>query len=121
MKSQYYKGLKLNNKGFVKGIFSVFVLGIGIFVIVSFAMPYYRHNIFTSYVDNILDADRVNLSRVRERVMTSASELKVPLNEENLIVELHNGRVSLQASWSEVVDFWGYYQKTLHFNINTEH
>ena len=109
---------RLDNQGFIKGVFTVSLIGLMIFIIISFAMPYYRHNILTSYSTSIVEADLGNIQKIRERVMASASEMKVPLNEENLIVESYDGKIALQASWTEVVDFWGYYQKKLYFNIN---
>jgi hypothetical protein len=111
---------RLDNQGFIKGIMGIALAGLVIFIIISFAMPYYRHNILTSYSGSILDADNITIQKVRKRVMASASELKVPLDEKNLIVQSYDGKIALQASWIEVIDFWGLYQKKLYFNIKAE-
>jgi hypothetical protein len=115
-----YMKYRLDNQGFIKGILGVALVGLLVFIIISFAMPYYRQNILTSYSGSILNADNITIQKVRTRVMASARELKVPLKEENLAVQSSDGRISIQASWTEIVDFWGFYQKTLYFNIKAE-
>jgi hypothetical protein len=59
---------------------------------------------------------------IKSEIMKDAEELHVPLDEENLSVVVTPTKiVKVRATWSETVDFWGYYQKQLDFVMETEY
>lgn len=107
-----------DNKGFVKGLFAILLIGVLLFIGISFAKPYYRYSILKSYSKSILEAGFGDTEKLKKRILTSADELKVPLTENNITVQQYNNTVTLKANWSEVVDLLGYYQRKLNFNID---
>ena len=112
------------DKGFIRGFF-LLVLFVGVAVVlVVFAKPYIRYNTLRSHTKDILMMELGNISTIKEKVMADAVELHVPLKEEDLSVtqQGEQGKViRVKASWSETVDFWGYYQKKLDFDLDEEY
>ena len=53
--------------------------------------------------------------------MADAEELNVPLAEEDLEVAIDKKNISVKATWSETVDFFGYYQKTFDFVMEEDY
>jgi len=49
-----------------------------------------------------------------------AQELKLPIGEEDISVNVTNKTVLINTSWAETVDFFGVYQKELDFSVNIE-
>ncbi len=113
----------LGSRGSVKSIFVLAVLVALVYVGISFGRPYYRFIAFRSDTTDTLEEDfgDQDLKTIREKVLADASSLKVPLNEEDLEVTKDDKRVRVRATWSEVVDFWGYYRKQLDFAIDEEY
>jgi hypothetical protein len=112
---------RLGNRGFVKLVFIIAVFVALVFVGFSFGRPYYRYNTLRSYTQDQLEMELGNLQMIREKVLADAASLNIPLKEENLEVTQDGKRVRVKATWSEVVDFWGYYQKQLDFNMVVEY
>jgi len=56
-------------------------------------------------------------------VLKRAAQLGIPLDENSLEVTRDDFKktVTVKAHWSEVVDFWGYYSKTLHFRLKEQY
>lgn len=111
----------IGNKGSVGGIFWLIIFIAVIYVGISFSKPYYRAYTLGSHTRDFLKTDIGNLEAIKKNVMKDAEELKVPLNEKNLEVFLVNKIIKVKASWSETVDFWGYYQKQLDFSMEEEY
>jgi hypothetical protein len=112
------------NRGFIKGFFLLALFVAASFLLISFGKPYYRYNTLRSHTKDILMMELGNEQAIREKVMEDAAELHVPLEEENLTVSRQGpeGKVMrVKATWSETVDFWGYYQKTLNFDLDEEY
>ncbi len=113
----------LGNRGFVKLIFILLLL-VGIaFVGISFGKPYFRYNTLRSHTKDILLSDLNSVELIKKNIMEDAAKLNIPLEEENLQVVLipTSKIIKVKATWSEVVDFWGYYQKQLDFVMETEY
>ncbi|MFZ2197858.1 MAG: hypothetical protein WAV13_09010, partial [Thermodesulfovibrionales bacterium] len=106
---------KMGERGFFKGFFLLFVLVAVVYVGISFGKPYYRYHTLSSNTDDFLKTDIGNIEAIRKKVMKDAEELKVPLNEKNREVVIEQKIVKVKATWSETVDFWGYYQKKIDF------
>src|SRR5512140_2748204 len=103
---------KIGNQGFVKVvIILLLVAGLG-FVGMSFGKPYYRFNTLRSHSKDILMEEEGHLDVIRAKIMKTAEELQVPLDEKDLEVTMTPTKVTkVKATWSEVVDLHGYYQK----------
>lgn len=113
----------IGRQGFVK-LFIIFLLVAAIaFVGISFGKPYYRYNTLRSQTKDILAMELGNnVPEIKKRILAEAAELNVPLDEENLDVTYNASKITkVRASWSEVVDFWGYYQKKIDFVMETEY
>jgi len=113
----------MGNRGFVKVIIIMLLLaGMG-YVGMSFGKPYYRFNTLRSHTkDILLEESSGNVASIRTKIMETAAELKVPLDEKDLEVTVTPTRlIKVKATWSEVVDLYGYYQKKLDFVMETEY
>ena len=55
-----------------------------------------------------------------DATMKDAEELHVPLDEKDLEVAKVEKMIKVKATWSETVDFWGYYQKKIDFVMEEE-
>jgi adenine-specific DNA methylase len=111
----------LGNKGFVKSFFLLLLLVAVVYVGISFSKPYYRAYTLGSHTRDFLKTDIGNIEAIKKNVMKDAVELQVPLEEKNLEVFTVNKIIKVKAKWSETVDFWDYYQKTLEFSLDEEY
>ena len=111
---------KIGNRGFVKGFLSLFILVAIVFVGISFGKPYYRFYALGSHTRDFLKTDVGDIDAIKKNVMKDAAELNVPLDEADLEVVSLNKIIKVKATWSETVDFWGYYQKQLDFVMEEE-
>ncbi len=109
------------SEGFVKLILVLAILVTIVFVGISFGRPYYRYNALRSDTKDTLLLDLGSVDAIKEKIMADAASLHVPLKEEDLDVTIQEKRVKVKATWSEVVDFWGYYRKELDFTIEEEY
>jgi hypothetical protein len=113
--------IKIGEDGLIKGLFLIAVLVFIAFVGISFGKPYYRYVVLGSHTRDIMKEEIGNVDIIKEKIMADAKELNVPLQDDNLDVRIENKMVKVDAHWSEVVDFWGYYQKKLDFAIHEEY
>ena len=111
---------KIGNRGFVKGVLSLCILVAIIFIGISFGKPYYRFYALGSHTRDFLKTDVGDIDAIKKNVMKDAAELNVPLDEAALEVVSLNKIIKVKATWSETVDFWGYYQKQLDFVMEEE-
>ncbi len=111
----------IGNRGSVKSIFIIAVLVALVYVGISFARPYYRYLTLRNNTTDTLEMDVGNIQTIREKILAEAASLNVPLNEEDLEVTKDEKRVRVKAKWSEVVDFWGYYQTQLDFTSEEDY
>jgi len=112
---------KMGDRGSIKGFFWLIILAAVVFVGISFSKPYYRYYTLGSHTRDFLKSDIGNIEAIRKDVMDNAAELKVPLDEKDLEVVMVNKIIKVKATWSETVDFWGYYQKKIDFAMEEEY
>jgi hypothetical protein len=112
---------KIGNRGFVKGVLSLGILVVIIFIGISFGKPYYRSYALGSHTRDFLKTEIGDPEAIKKNVMKDAAELHVPLDEKNLEVVMVNKVIKVRATWSETVDFWGYYQKQFDFVMEEEY
>ncbi len=112
---------EIGNRGIVGLILTLAILVAFAFVGISFGRPYYRYNALRSNTKDTLMMELGSVQSIKEKIMADAASLRVPLKEEALDVTIEGKKVKVKASWSEVVDFWGYYQKRLDFTMEEEY
>jgi hypothetical protein len=112
---------RIGEKGLIKGIFIVLVLVVVAFLLISYGRPYYRYYVLGSHTRDILKSEIGRIETIRTKIMEEANELNVPLDEENLEVVLDKKIIRVNATWTDTVDFWGYYQTKIDFSINEEY
>ncbi len=114
---------KMGRQGSVTTWLILVVCGLVVFVGITFGRPYIRYNTLRSHTKDILSSEISELPVIKQKILEEAKELDVPLKEENL--ELSKGLMSkiikVKGTWSETVDFWGYYQKQLDFVMEVEY
>ena len=97
-------------------ILVLFILFVGI----SFGKPYYRYNTLKSHANDALVMDISSAEKIRATVAADAAELGIPLADKDLVVTVGDRKAKVRATWYEVVDFWGYYQKRIDFEMEVE-
>ena len=112
---------KIGDRGSVMGFFWLIILVAVVFVGISFGKPYYRYYTLGSHTRDFLKSDIGEIPAIRKDIMDNAAELKVPLDEKDLEVVVVNKIIKVKATWSETVDFWGYYQKKIDFAMEEEY
>jgi hypothetical protein len=112
---------KIGNEGLIRGLFLLALVVAVAFVGISFGKPYYRYIVLGSHTRDIMKEEIGNADMIKDRIMAEAKELNVPLQEDDLDVRIEKKIVKVDAHWSEVVDFWGYYRKKLDFAIHEEY
>lgn len=112
----------LSKQGFIRGFLSLLIIVAIIYVGISFGKPYYRYNTLRSHTKDMLLTGIDNVEAVKEKVLAEAAELQIPLKESNVDVTMSpvSKAIKVKATWSETVDFWGYYQKKLDFVMTVE-
>ncbi|RMG69555.1 MAG: hypothetical protein D6710_08605, partial [Nitrospirae bacterium] len=58
--------------------------------------------------------------KYRELFYDRAVTLHVPIEPSDIYVSIQNNRVNIATSWSETIDFMGFYQYELNFDIDVE-
>jgi hypothetical protein len=111
---------KIGEKGLVKGIFIILVLVAVGFLLISYGTPYYRYYMLGSHTRDILNLEIGDVETIKAKIMAESQELTVPLDEENLEVVRDLKIVKVRASWTDTVDFWGYYQTKINFSMYEE-
>ena len=112
---------KIGNRGFVTGVLSLCILVAIIYIGTSFGKPYYRYYALGAHTRDFMKTDIGNIEAIKKNVMNDAAELNVPLDEADLEVVMVNKVIKVRATWSETVDFWGYYQKQFDFVMEEEY
>jgi len=112
---------RIGDKGFVKGLFIILIIVACAFVAISFGKPHYRSLMLGSHTRDILKSELGNIDIIKKQTLENAKELGIPLDEKNLEVVLDKKIIKVKATWSETVDFWGYYQKKFDFALNEEY
>jgi len=111
---------RIGEKGLVKGIFTILLLVFVAFLLISYGKPYYRSYVLGSHTRDILRSEIGTIDTIKTKIMEEAKELNVPLNEENLEV-VREKVIKVNASWTDTVDFWGYYETRIDFSMNEEY
>ena len=112
---------KLGEKGFIKTLFGLLLLGAIMVSLVLLGKPYYRSYTLGAHTRDFLKTEIGNIDIIRTNIMKDAAELGIKLNEADLSVTIENKIVKVKAKWKDTVDFWGYYQKTFDFEMAEEY
>lgn len=109
-----------NEKGYVKVVFTLLVIGFLAYAGVQFGIPYYKYSAFKTEAKDITRMGLGHVDRIRHILFESAKERKIPIEEEDISVVNMGKTVRVQTSWSETVDLLGLYQKKLNFTVDIE-
>ena len=111
----------IGEKGFIKGLFWLLLLGAIMVSLMLFGKPYYRSYTLGAHTRDLLKTEIGDITAIRNNVMKDAAELGIKLRETDLSVTIDNKTVKVKATWKDTVDFWGYYQKTFDFELYEEY
>ncbi len=109
-----------NERGFVKFILVMIILGCSVYAGFKFGMPYYKHAAFRSDAREFARISLGDTEKTKLQVLERARELKLPIGAEDISVTLAGKSVRIETAWEETVDIFGLYEKTLHFAIDVE-
>ncbi len=99
-------------------IFLIFLVLTGYSLYLA-AVPHYNHFAFKSDLEEILRITiNNNPKKFIEDIMNLAEEYNIPIKKDNLYITWENG-FWVKTNWEETVSFFGVYQKTFKFRIDT--
>lgn len=109
-------------KGFIKTFLGLGLVVALIYVGVTLARPYYRYYQLGSHTRDFLKTDIGDVNAIRKSMLEDAAEIGVPLNDQDLTVSVDTikKRVTVKATWTDTVDFFGQYQKDIDFVLEEE-
>jgi hypothetical protein len=104
---------------YVQFLFTILVLASLVYVGIKVGMPYYKHSAFKS---DVIELARIStdVEKTKEQIIERAQELKIPIQTDNLEVMKTGKALHVKTSWSETVDFLGFYQKTFNFSVDIQ-
>ncbi len=113
----------IGRQGFIRGILGLAVLILIAYIGITFGKPYYRYYSLGSHTRDLLKLEVRDVISLKKNIMKEADNLKIPLNENNLDVniDIKKDLVSVKAYWTETVDFWGIYQREFEFVMEEEY
>jgi hypothetical protein len=83
-------------------------------------MPYYRYTALKTDAKEIARISLGEVEKTRAQIFLRAQELNVPIEEKEIVVTRTDTLVRVKVSWSESVNLFGIYQKTLNFTVNIQ-
>ena len=107
-------------EGSVKVILILVILVAASYVGFLFGWPYFNKAGFQQEVQRIMQMQLDNVDRVRVEALESAHKHHIPIEDEDLKVELRDRKVFVRTAWSVTVDVLGFYQKKLDFTLDEE-
>lgn len=110
-----------NERGLVKGLFTLAILVFLAYSGISFGKPYYRYYTLGSHTRDLLKTEIGNVEAIKKKILADAAELQIPLDGKDLEVSIVKKLVKVKARWSETVDLMGYYQKRIDFAMEEEY
>jgi hypothetical protein len=88
---------------------------------VTFSRPYYRYYQLGSHTRDFLKTDIGDVNAIKTHIIEDAAELGVPLEDKDVSVTSVKKIIKVKASWTDTVDLWGYYQKSVDFVMEEEY
>ena len=103
-----------------KAIFWLVILALLVYSGFQFGIPYYRYTAFKTDAKEIARISLGEVEKTRAQIFLRAQELNIPIEEKEIVVTSTNKLVRVKVSWSESVNLFGIYQKTLNFTVNIQ-
>jgi hypothetical protein len=103
-----------------KAIFWLVILALLVYSGFQFGIPYYRYTAFKTDAKAIARISLGEVEKTRAQIFLRAQELNIPIEEKEIMVTRTDKLVRVKASWSESVNLFGIYQKTLNFTVNIQ-
>lgn len=102
-----------------KAIFIILILVLTGYSLYLLAIPHYNHFAFKSDSEEIL---RIIIAqdpiKTKKKIMEIAVQYDIPITEEDVHLTWDR-RYSLKVSWMATVNWFGVYQKTFNFDVDT--
>ncbi len=99
-------------------IFLIFLVLTGYSLYLA-AVPQYNHFAFKSDLEELLRITiRNDPKQFTEDIMNLVAEYNIPIKEDDLYLTWENG-FWVKTDWKETVNFFGVYQRTFKFRIDT--
>lgn len=109
-----------NRDGFIKPVLIIVVLVLAAYAGFQLALPHYKYSAFKNEVIEITRIGLGNVEKVKAAVYEAAQEIKIPIEENDIVVTRKLNTMRVQTSWSATVDLFGLYQKTFDFILDVE-
>jgi uncharacterized protein (DUF608 family) len=103
-----------------KAIFWLVILALLVYSGFQFGIPYYRYTAFKTDAKEIARISLGEVEKTRAQIFLRAQELNIPIEEKEIMVTRTDKLVRVKTSWSESVNLFGIYQKTLNFTVNIQ-
>ena len=106
----------------IKKITSLLMLAVfifGCYVAFLLSWPYYKAWQYESDARDIIRFTVYDIDKMKAKLYQGAVDDGIPVSENSIfIIKNDEGQYQAKVSWSEVVDIFGYYQKTYEFHID---
>jgi hypothetical protein len=107
-------------EGLIKFLFVIALIVFVIYTGIQFAIPYYKYSAFKSDAKDLANISIGSIEKTKQEIFDRAQELKIPIEEKELLVTKKGNVTRVQTSWSETVNIIGIYEKTLEFVLDVE-
>lgn len=107
-------------EGVIKFLFVIALVVLAIYVGVQFGIPYYNYSAFKSDAKDLAVMNIGNIEKTKQAVFERAQELKIPIEEKDILVTKEVNLTRVQTVWSETINIFGIYEKTLEFAVDVE-
>ncbi len=107
-----------DQRGGIKPLLCILLLGISVYVGTKFAMPYYRYFALKSEVKAIARLSYNGPERYKELAYQQARNLDIPITPSDIYVAVTGREVIISTAWYDEVDLAGYYRVPLYFEVS---
>ncbi len=108
----------LRERGYIKPILAVGLTILVAYVGYKFMVPYYKHAVMKSETEEIARIELHDPRKVKKLMVKMVKDLRLPIREDDLYIEVSGKTITIRTSWNETVDIFGIYQKRLHFTVD---
>ncbi len=107
-------------EGLIKFFFFVALIVLAIYVGIQFGIPYYNYSAFKSDAKELAVMNIGDIEKTKKAVFERAQEIGIPIEEKDILVTKKVNITRVQTEWSETVNIFGIYEKTLEFSVDVE-
>lgn len=107
---------KTDKMRWFKSILCLTIFLLFIYSGIQLGRPYFRYYSFKTKIEDISRFE-LEKDKIMNEIMSVANEMKIPVAEQDIILEGVRGRYSVETSWTERVNLFDVYEREYNFHI----